>query len=204
MVDLQIRHVQLARLIETLNDVLAILRLDRQCVWTVQFEQFLQTAQELAAAGFTQSDLNDFSGSICRVCNPNEGLSRDYRPPAGLPAQGSHGTDNFKTFARTAYGRALELRAIDRKSQMGEVEASLLEYLRRRLNEGRQSVSADELREGVLREHPEFRHRAAFRHGLQRLSIRHVINAVDAPDGTCHYFIGPYPTPEIRASLGLP
>ena len=87
---------------------------------------------------------------------------------------------------------------------MGEIESILLEYLKRRLEEGRLSVSSDELTEGVLREHPEFRHRAAFLHGLQRLSVRHVINGIDAPDGTCHYFIGSCPTPEIRASLGLP
>ena len=86
---------------------------------------------------------------------------------------------------------------------MGEVEAKFLEYIKRRLNEGNLTVSADELRDGVLRENPEFRNREAFRRALQRLSVRNVINAVDAPDGTLHYFIGNYATAEIRASLGL-
>ena len=40
MVSLNIRHGQLVRLIETLSDVLAILRRDDQCQWTPQFEQF--------------------------------------------------------------------------------------------------------------------------------------------------------------------
>jgi hypothetical protein len=86
---------------------------------------------------------------------------------------------------------------------MGEVEAKFVEYLKRRLDEGRLTISDPELREGVLRENPEFRNRAAFRHAIQRLRVRGVFNAINAPDGTTHYFIGTYPTAEIRASLGL-
>jgi hypothetical protein len=86
---------------------------------------------------------------------------------------------------------------------MGDIEAKLLEYLQRQLSQGHHSVSADELREGVLRENPEFRHRTGFRYGLQRLSVRHVINSVSAPDGSRHYFVGNYASPELRKSLGL-
>ena len=48
-----IRRAQLARLIDTLGDVLAILRLDPQCKWTDQFEQFRQIARKFADSEFT-------------------------------------------------------------------------------------------------------------------------------------------------------
>jgi hypothetical protein len=87
---------------------------------------------------------------------------------------------------------------------MGTVESEMLAYLERCLAEGRHSVPAREIVDAVVpAEHPEWRHRPAYRHGLERLHRRLVINAVDAPDGTRHYFIGNYPSAELRASLGL-
>jgi hypothetical protein len=86
---------------------------------------------------------------------------------------------------------------------MGEVEAKFVECLQRCLDAGQLSLSSDELHAGVLRDHPQFRNRAAFRHALQRLRVRHVINAISAPDGSSHYFIGSHASPELRASLGL-
>jgi hypothetical protein len=82
-----VRRAQLARLVETLNDVLAILRLDQQCAWTAQFEQFLQTAKHFSDAGFTQAELVEFSHSVGRIFDPYDGGFRNYRPPAGLPAE---------------------------------------------------------------------------------------------------------------------
>ena len=85
MVALDIRHGQLVRLIETLRDVLAILRCDDQCQWTHQFEQFLRTAEKLAADGFTQDQLDDFSRSVCHVLtNTEEVFSNIARPPIYL------------------------------------------------------------------------------------------------------------------------
>jgi hypothetical protein len=87
---------------------------------------------------------------------------------------------------------------------MNSVEADMLGYIKRCLDAGRLSVPAAEILDAVVpREHPEWRYRPGYRHGLERLQRRRVINAVDASDGTRHYFIGNYPTPELRASLGL-
>ena len=87
---------------------------------------------------------------------------------------------------------------------MGPVESEMLAYIERCLAAGRLSVPAREIVDAVVPpEHPDWRHRPAYRYGLDRLLTRHVVNAVDAPDGTRHYFIGAYPSAELRASLGL-
>lgn len=114
MITLDIRRGQLIRLTETLGDLLLILRLDSQCPWTVQFNQFLQTAQQLASDGFTQAELDDFSRSVCRMYDRHTGGFCDYRPPVGLVVEGLHGTDNFETFVQAINEQALNLRVVDR------------------------------------------------------------------------------------------
>lgn len=87
---------------------------------------------------------------------------------------------------------------------MGTVESEMLAFIEGRLAEGRLSVPAAEIIDAVVPpDHPDWRYRPAYRHGLERLHRRLVINAIDAPDGTRHYFIGNYPSAELRASLGL-
>jgi hypothetical protein len=87
---------------------------------------------------------------------------------------------------------------------MGPVESEMLAYLKRRLQDGALSVSGEEIMAAVLPpDHLEFRSRPAYRHGLERLLRRQIINAVDASDGTRHYFIGTHASSELRASLGL-
>lgn len=67
---------------------------------------------------------------------------------------------------------------------METVESKMLAYIERRLEQGALSVSTAEIMEAVVPpEHPEFRYRPAYRHGLDRMMRRHVINAIDAPDG---------------------
>ena len=87
---------------------------------------------------------------------------------------------------------------------MGPVETKMLSYIENRLREGALSVPEAEIMSAVVpHEHPEYRNRPAYRHGLDRLLRRHVINAVDALGGTRHYFIGTHASAELRASLGL-
>lgn len=87
---------------------------------------------------------------------------------------------------------------------MGIVEANMLAYIKGRLDAGMLSVSEAEIMEAVVPpDHPEFRMRPAYRHGLERLRRRHVINAVADQSGILHYFIGNYPSAALRESLGI-
>lgn len=113
MISIEIRNLQLVRLTQTLEDVLAVLQLDEQCPWTPLFQTFLQRAHVLATEGFTQGELDAFSRSLCNVLEPNSGSFCEYQPGAELPAEGLHGTNNFETFRRAAHMQALQLRAID-------------------------------------------------------------------------------------------
>ena len=82
---------------------------------------------------------------------------------------------------------------------MGKVESSILAYIRSRLTQGALSVSATEIMRAVVPpDHPEYQERPSYRFGLERLRRRKVINAVDALDGERHYFIGAYPSAELR------
>ena len=86
---------------------------------------------------------------------------------------------------------------------MGIVESNILAYIKRRLEAGVLSVSEAEIMDAVVPpDHPEFRLRPAYRHGLDRLRRRHVINAVADQMGIMHYFIGDYPSAALRESLG--
>jgi hypothetical protein len=85
---------------------------------------------------------------------------------------------------------------------MGPVETEMLTYIRRRHSEGALAVPASEVMGAVAAAHPEFRKKAAYQRGLERLHRRHVINAVDDASGATHYFIGDYPSAELRKSLG--
>ena len=88
--------------------------------------------------------------------------------------------------------------------RMGTVESDMLAYLKRCLEEGRLSVPAAEIQDAVVPfDHPEWRHRPAYRYGLDRLLRRSVVNTIDARDGVRHYFIGTHASAELRASLEL-
>ena len=86
---------------------------------------------------------------------------------------------------------------------MGEVESKMLAYIQSRLAKGALSVSAADIMNAVLpSEHPESRYRPAYRHGLDRLERRNVIQGINDPNGNRHYFIGPW-SAELEASLGV-
>lgn len=80
----------------------------------------------------------------------------------------------------------------------------MLDFIESRLRVGALSVTEAEIHAALIPPHqPELRHRPAYRYALQRLCVRHVINAVDDPRGVRHYFIGDFPSKELRDSLGL-
>jgi len=87
---------------------------------------------------------------------------------------------------------------------MGIVESNMLAYIKRRLEAGALSVSEAEIMDAVVpSDHPEFRLKPAYRHGLDRLRRRSVINAVADHTGIMHYFIGDYASADLRESLGI-
>jgi hypothetical protein len=87
---------------------------------------------------------------------------------------------------------------------MGEAESKMLAYIQLRHEEGALSVTEAEIFGAIIpADQPELRHRSAYRYGIDRLLRRHVINAIDDKTGTTHYFIGNFPTAELRQSLGL-
>jgi hypothetical protein len=87
---------------------------------------------------------------------------------------------------------------------MGPVETSMLRYIERRLAEGSLSVLEKDILAAVVpADHPEYRDRPSYRHGLDRLLRRHVINAVRDPRGRTHYFIGSHASRELLAALGV-
>ena len=87
---------------------------------------------------------------------------------------------------------------------MGTVETDMLAYIRSRLEAGALSVTEAEVMEAVApADRPESRLRPSYRHGLDRLRRRHVINAVADRAGVLHYFIGDYPSAALRESLGI-
>jgi hypothetical protein len=79
----------------------------------------------------------------------------------------------------------------------------MLDYLKHRLEQGALCVSGAEILDAVAPpDRPELRERPAYRYGLDRLLRRHVINAIDDQNGVTHYFIGNYPSAELREFLG--
>ena len=87
---------------------------------------------------------------------------------------------------------------------METVESNMLDYINRRIDAGVLSVTEAEILDAVVpADHPEFRSRPAYLHGLDRLRRRHVVNAVADQNGLVHYFIGNYPSAALRESLGI-
>ena len=87
---------------------------------------------------------------------------------------------------------------------MGDAESKMLAYIQLRHDEGALSIPEAEIFGAIIpADQPELRYHAAYRHGLDRLRRRHVINAVADKAGTLHYFIGDYASAELRESLGL-
>jgi hypothetical protein len=84
------------------------------------------------------------------------------------------------------------------------VEDKMLDFIKRRHAEGGLSVTEEEVFTAVIPpDHPEFRHRPAYKYGLERLRRRLLINAVDDSAGAMHYFIGNYASEELLRSLKI-
>ncbi len=103
----EIRRLQLLRLVETLHDLLGILRAIPACPHTAHFSVCAERAAHFLSHGFTQRELTDLSATICHAYGEpcGRGTFASYETPAGLSE-----TTNFDTFRRAAFDRALALR----------------------------------------------------------------------------------------------
>ena len=87
---------------------------------------------------------------------------------------------------------------------MNAIEQGIVAYVQARHAEGELSVTAPEIMRAIIpSDRPRLGFKPGYKHALQRLGIRQVLNAIDESDGTPYYFIGNFPTKELRESLGL-
>lgn len=113
------RRTQLESLTESLERLVAVLRLDPTCRWRAHFESCLERAHDLLEWGYSQDDLDGLSVSVMHVFG-GAGSFGDYAPGiydrttgrfASIP-----GTEGFEQLSSRVYDQALSLRAVDRGS----------------------------------------------------------------------------------------
>jgi hypothetical protein len=74
---------------------------------------------------------------------------------------------------------------------MSKIERAMVAYLRRQHEKGALSASASDIMRAVVPANdPGVREKPWYKYALVRLLRRCEINAIDAGDGTTHYFIG--------------
>jgi hypothetical protein len=109
------RRAQLKSLVESLEHLVEVLRLDPGCRWTPHFESSLQRAHELIESGFSQDALSTFSASVMSVYR-GAGSFNDYAPAVYDQHTGRctliPGTERFEQLSGQVYDEALSLRVI--------------------------------------------------------------------------------------------
>jgi hypothetical protein len=81
---------------------------------------------------------------------------------------------------------------------METVESRMVAYLRQRIDAGAMAVPGSEIMNAVIpTQNPEYRFRAAYRYGLERLLRRKVINGLNDPKGVTYYFFEHYPSSDL-------
>ncbi len=111
------RTRQLGRLIESLAELVSILRLDAECQWTAHFERVLHEGRNLAKS-FSQEQLSLYSSSVMFVY-AGMGSFSDYAPSRYDPETGKFmqiaGTEMCEVLSASVYEGALELRVVGRR-----------------------------------------------------------------------------------------
>jgi hypothetical protein len=75
---------------------------------------------------------------------------------------------------------------------MNPVGAQMLDFIKRRLDEDATSVPASEILAAVVpKDHPEYRLRPAYKHGLERLRRRRRVGAVVGRGGELRFYLDP-------------
>ncbi|MBB4133440.1 hypothetical protein [Xanthomonas sp. 3075] len=108
------RREQLEILHAHLGELVVALAQDPLCQWRSHFVASQQRAALLLSHGFTQSELNELSGSVNHVFG-GAGSFNDYAP-VRAKADGTFGTvagmDGFDELSGNVYDSALALRAV--------------------------------------------------------------------------------------------
>jgi hypothetical protein len=116
-ISIEIRRIQLSRLVDVLRDLTVTLSLDTSCQWTPHFRRCLAHAEELLVSGFTQEQLAALSTSITH-CFGGAGSFSDYAPGSYDRSTGRYlalsGAENFEIYAHAVCEQATELRVIGR------------------------------------------------------------------------------------------
>ena len=105
---------QLENLHAHLGELAAVLAQDPLCQWRKHFVACQQRAASLLSHGFTQSELNELSGSVSHVYG-GAGSFNDYAP-VRAKADGTFGLiagmDSFDKLSGNVYKSALVLRVV--------------------------------------------------------------------------------------------
>ncbi|MDO1530503.1 hypothetical protein QMK61_16825 [Fulvimonas sp. R45] len=108
------RREQLETLHAHLGELIAVLAQDPACQWRAHFAACQQRAASLLNLGFTQSELNELSGSVNHVYG-GSGSFNDYAP-VRAKADGTFsvitGMDGFSKLSSNVYASALALRVV--------------------------------------------------------------------------------------------
>jgi hypothetical protein len=103
----------LQELIEALERLVTLLRLDPTCQWGKAFEENLELSKEMLAEGFSASDASKLSNSI-RCVFQGTGSFNDYAPGKYNPSTGRYspipGTEDFEGIAEKVFNLANQLR----------------------------------------------------------------------------------------------
>lgn len=109
---MDVRRGQLKDLIETLDDLIAVLELDPSCHWVKHFRTARSRGNSILGA-VSQDSLNSYSASVTSVYG-GMGSFNDYYPcPPEKRLKASsriHSMENLETFASVVYDRAVNLK----------------------------------------------------------------------------------------------
>lgn len=103
------REAQLCRLVDALEELVAVLRRDSTCRWTQGFEKLLGDARSLQAAGVSQDELSALSASVMSVFG-GMGSFNDYVPY--VDGRVAPWTREFDEVRGRVYEDAINLRVI--------------------------------------------------------------------------------------------
>jgi hypothetical protein len=103
------RQLQLESLIDSLQQLIALLQQDSSCPWTNGFRQFLTDAQSLSGQSYSQQELHNLAAPIMHLFG-GMGSFSDYVPY--FDGKVAPWIEQFVRVSRKVYNDALSLRVV--------------------------------------------------------------------------------------------